>query len=92
MGTTLWIVWTVIGIIGGFMVGRLVGRVRSVALAVCVGICGALLGGWLFVVLCGVDTRMEAISLCSSAAVCAVFLWILVSISPKSGGNNDEGQ
>ena len=52
MGSTLWMVWTVIGIIGGFMVGRLVGKVRSVALSVCVGICGALLGGCLSVV-CG---------------------------------------
>ncbi len=90
MGATLWMVWTVIGIIGGFMVGRLVGRVRSVALAVGVGICGALLGGWLFVVLCGVDSRMETLSLCASAAVCAVFLWVLTAVSPRSGDGSDE--
>lgn len=88
MGSTLWMVWTVIGIIGGFMVGRLVGKVRSVALSVCVGICGALLGGWLFIVLCGVDSKMEAVSLCSSAVVCGLFLWILVAASPKSGGDD----
>ena len=45
MAGSLWIVWTIIGIIGGFMVGRLVPKIRSTAFAVCVGICGALIGG-----------------------------------------------
>ena len=38
MAGSLWIVWTIIGIIGGFMVGRLVPKIRSTAFAVCVGI------------------------------------------------------
>ncbi|WP_300300716.1 GlsB/YeaQ/YmgE family stress response membrane protein [uncultured Muribaculum sp.] len=78
MGASLWIVWTVIGIIGGFMVGRLIPHIRSTALAVCVGICGALLGGFLFIVLLGTGSiDMEVLSLASSAVICALFLWVL---------------
>ncbi len=83
MGASLWIVWAVIGIIGGFMVGRLVPGVRSVFLSVCVGIAGAVLGGWLFVLLFGVSERMESLSLAVSAVVCALFLWAFSCITGK---------
>lgn len=35
MASSLWIVWTIIGIIGGYMAGRLLPCIRSVAFAVC---------------------------------------------------------
>ncbi|MDE6190406.1 MAG: hypothetical protein K2G47_02160 [Muribaculum sp.] len=89
MAGSLWIVWTIIGIVGGFMVGRLVRKVRSTAFAVCVGICGALLGGWLML-LVGSSATMQAVSLLAAAACCAVFLWIMCAAIPKSGGDSDD--
>lgn len=67
MAGSLWIVWTIIGIIGGFMVGRLVPRVRSTAFSVCVGICGALLGGWLLLLI-GSTATMQAVSLATGGS------------------------
>ena len=52
-------------------------------LSVCVGIAGAVLGGWLFVLLCGVSERMESLSLAVSAVVCAIFLWAFSCITGK---------
>lgn len=89
MAGSLWIVWTIIGIIGGFMVGRLVHKVRSTAFAVCVGICGALLGGWLML-LVGSTSTMQTLSLVAAAAGSALFLWILCLATPKSGDDSDE--
>lgn len=88
MGASLWIVWTVIGIIGGFMVGKLVPGIRSVILSVCVGICGAVLGGGLFVLICGVTERMESLSLAVSALICAAFLWGLAVLTEPKGTDN----
>lgn len=87
MAGSLWIVWTIIGIIGGFMTGRLVHKVRSTAFAVCVGICGALLGGWLML-LAGNSPTMQAVSLVTSAAGCALFLWIMCMATPRNGSDD----
>lgn len=89
MAGSLWIVWTIIGIVGGFMVGKLVKKVRSTAFAVCVGICGALLGGWLML-LVGSTATLQAVSLLTAAVGCAIFLWILCVANPKSGGDIDD--
>lgn len=89
MASSLWIVWTIIGIIGGYMVGRLVPRVRSTAFAVCVGICGAILGGWIMLLI-GRTQTFEALSLASAAGVCAIFLWILCTVSPRHGDDDDD--
>lgn len=89
MGISLWIVWTVIGIIGGFMVGKLVPGIRSVVLSVCVGVCGAVVGGGLFVVICGASERMESLSLAVSSLVCAAFLWGLSTITSSKGAEDD---
>lgn len=89
-GASMWIVWAIIGLIGGYMTGRLISRVRSVGLAVCVGICGALLGGFLFIVLCGTAGTMEALSLATAAGMCAIFLWLLVIASPRGSRDDDE--
>lgn len=89
MGASLWVVWIVIGIIGGFMTGKLVSGIHSVFLSVCVGICGAVLGGCLFVLIFGFTERMESLSLAVSALVCAAFLWGLsVLTAPKNTDNN----
>ena len=91
MGASLWITWTVVGIIGGFMVGKLIPRVRNVTLAVCVSICGSLLGGFRFLVLFGTENaNTEVLSLVSSAVVCAIFLWVLTALSPRRRDNDED--
>lgn len=35
MGATLWIVWAIIGVIGGYMAGKLLHTAHSVVLDVC---------------------------------------------------------
>lgn len=90
MASSLWIVWTVIGIIGGYMTGRLVDNVRSVALAVCVGICGALLGGWLLLLALGTGQSAQAFSLASSAVGCAIFLWVLALAMPRRRDDDND--
>lgn len=89
MAGSLWVIWTIIGLIGGYMAGRLVPRIRSVAFAVCVGVCGAILGGWLFILI-GDTMTMQALSLVAAAAVCGVFIWILSLVSPKKGDDDDD--
>lgn len=89
MAGSLWIVWTIIGIIGGFMAGRLVPKIRSTAFAVCVGICGALLGGWIFI-LVGDSSTMQAVSLGAAAVMCAFFLWILYLVSPRRSDDDED--
>ncbi len=41
MGATLWIVWAIIGVIGGYMAGKLLHTAHSVVLDVCVWVCAA---------------------------------------------------
>ncbi len=89
MAGSLWIIWTIIGLIGGYMAGRLVPRIRSVLFAVCVGICGAILGGWLFILI-GDTMTMQALSLVSAAVMCGLFIWILSLVSPKKGDDDDD--
>ncbi len=89
MAGSLWIIWTIIGLIGGYMAGRLVPRIRSVLFAVCVGICGAILGGWLFILI-GDTMTMQALSLVSAAVMCGLFIGILSLVSPKKGGDDDD--
>lgn len=82
LASSLWIAWTLIGIIGGFMVGRLGSRTVNTVLSVCVGICGALLGGWLTIISFGTAERIEILSLVLAAVGCALFLGILARMSP----------
>ena len=89
MAGSLWVVWTIIGLIGGYMAGRLIPRLRSVAFSVCVGICGAILGGWLFILI-GDTMTMQVLSLVASAVMCGVFLWILSVASPKNSDDDDD--
>ena len=67
MGATLWIVWAIIGVIGGYMAGKLLHTAHSVVLDVCVGVCGALLGGWLLVVFSGCVCDIAVDSVIDSA-------------------------
>ena len=90
MGATLWIVWAIIGVIGGYMAGKLLHTAHSVVLDVCVGVCGALLGGWLLVVFFGNNENMQVFSLVTSAVACAILLWTLSLILPGKPDDDDD--
>ena len=77
VGFMTWLAWSLIGLIGGYMTGNLKGAGPVVTgLSVIVGLAGALAGGWLLIEYAGSSDRMQYLSLLSSAALCAVALWI----------------
>ena len=78
IGTSIWLVWALIGLIGGFMTGRFKGAGGGFTLlAVIIGIVGAIGGGVLFAALAGVDEQMQYASLIAAVAVASLLLWIL---------------
>lgn len=78
VGTSIWLVWGLVGLIGGFMTGRFKGAGSVFTLlAVIIGIAGAVGAGALFAALAGVDDRMQYASLIASVAGAALLLWIL---------------
>jgi|GEM_PF-610716 len=92
LGATPWIVWTVIGIVGGYMAGRLLRPDLSTALYLVVGIVGAIAGGWCYTLIFGVTDEDIYISLLSSAVVCGIFLWVASKMTPTdvSGGGSED--
>lgn len=73
-----WIVWAIIGIIGGYSCGRLLTDGPSVLVNLIVGILGSTVGGWLFVRYFGDDDRSIYLSLITSALLCVILLWLLL--------------
>lgn len=90
IGTTNWLVWGLIGIIGGYMAGRLLtGGGGAMWVRIIVGIIAALAGGYAFMAWFGNNDYGQTISLVGSVAVCAIVLW-LVSIIFKSHPSDDD--
>lgn len=86
-----WLVWGLIGIIGGYMSGRLLGSGgSSTVVNVLVGIAGAVLGGWLFVLLFGGSENDLYLSLVASVILCGVFLWLVNSVARSKNGKEEE--
>lgn len=74
-GFVTWLVWCLIGIIGGYMGGKLLTPERSVWPALLSGLLGALVGGWLCIELFGDTELVGYVSLLVSAAFCGIFVW-----------------
>lgn len=90
IGTTNWLVWGLIGIIGGYMAGRLLtGGGVAMWVRIIVGIIAALAGGYAFMAWFGSNDYGQTISLVGSVAVCAIVLW-LVGLIFKSGGDDSD--
>lgn len=81
--TTLWIVWGVIGIIGGYMGARLLQPDRNMAVPLICSIAGALLGGWAYVAIFGMTEQNGYLSLITSMILCALCLWIYCSAADR---------
>lgn len=93
LGSVPWIVWTIIGIVGGYMAGRLLRPDLSAALYLVVGIAGAILGGWCYTLVFGTTDQDVYVSMLSSVVVCALFLWVACKMTPTDiSGDGDEDQ
>ena len=84
-----WIVWAIIGIIGGYSCGRLLTDGPSVLVNLFVGILGSTVGGWLFVRFFGDDDRSIYLSLITSALLCAILLWLLYMVFRKKESDSN---
>ncbi|MCC8070180.1 MAG: GlsB/YeaQ/YmgE family stress response membrane protein [Bacteroidales bacterium] len=90
IGISTWLVWGLIGVIGGYMAGRLIGSGQSmVVLNVVVGIIGAVIGGWVTISYFGQNDQGQTLSLVGSVIICGLLLWVL-NIFVKGRDEPDE--
>lgn len=80
---TTWLVWIIIGIVAGYMTGRLIGGGSKTFLNVVIGVVGAVLGGYIFISMCGDTENNQIISLMSSLAMSGLFLWVATALLVK---------
>lgn len=84
--TTTWIVWALVGFIGGFMVGRMKNRSSGMTLlAIVVGMIFAVVGGWLTCELFGAGEKMQYFSLVIAVLTTSIGLWLLSLFIRNSG-------
>ncbi len=89
---TLWIVWAVIGVIGGYMGAKLLLPHRGILPPVFVSVIGSLLGGWLYVTLFGMTDQNGYVSLITSMILCALFLWVYCAVCDRSAERKRENE
>ncbi len=76
MGIVIWLVWGLVGLIGGYMAGRLLNEGENTVVLVILGIIGALAGGRLMMIFEFLrPDQLELVSLFTAAGGCALFLW-----------------
>lgn len=88
---SVWIVWSVIGIIAGYMSWRLLEPVTTMLVDMPVGIVSALASGWAYTRVAGSDDTDIYVSLLVSAAVSGIVLWLLYLVRRRrihSDGQN----
>lgn len=91
IGLTNWLVWALIGIIGGYMAGRLLtSGGAALWLRVIIGILAAIGGGYAFMAWFGNNDYGQTIALVGAVAVCGIVLWLLSVIFKRPSDNDDE--
>lgn len=91
IGAATWLVWVLIGIIGGYMCGKLLtSGGLSVFLNMILGIGSAVGGGYAFMMWFGENNYGQTISLIGAVVACGIVLWILNTIFPKRQSDEDE--
>lgn len=86
---SVWIVWAIIGVIGGYMTGRLLPSAPT-WLALLTGIAASCLGGWLFTRCFGSSDSDIYLSLIASALMTAIAMWILCAAARATHRENRE--
>lgn len=91
IGATTWLVWALIGAIGGYMCGKLLtsGGVPTLV-NVIVGIAAAIGGGYAFIMWFGENDYGQTISLVGAVVVCAIILWCLSFIFRKTDSDEED--
>ena len=91
IGLTTWLVWALIGAIGGYMCGRLLtsGGLSAIVNGI-VGVASAVGGGYAFMMWFGENDYGQTISLVGAVVVCAIILWCLSFIFRKKGTDEDD--
>lgn len=85
---SVWIVWAIIGVIGGYMTGRLLPYGAPTWLTLIIGVAASCLGGWIFTRYFG-DTDTDIyLSLVSSALLTAIAMWITYSVARRINGGS----
>lgn len=91
IGATDWLVWALIGVIGGYMAGRLLtSGGMALALRVIIGIAAAIGGGYAFLMWFGENDYGQTISLVGSVVVCGIVLWLISLIFRSPDTPEDE--
>lgn len=90
IGLTDWLVWALIGLIGGYMAGRLLtsGGLATVVRVV-IGIAAAIGGGYAAMMWFGENDYGQTISLVGAVVACGSVLWV-ISLIFKSPDSTDE--
>lgn len=90
IGLTDWLVWALIGLIGGYMAGRLLtsGGMATVA-RVIIGIAAAIGGGYAAMMWFGENDYGQTISLVGAVVACGIVLWVM-SLIFKSPDDPEE--
>lgn len=78
----VWLVWAIIGIVGGYMTSKLLLDGTHLWVQCLVGVLGSMLAGWTFLSLLNVDPEAFAkwtyVSLLVAGAGAALLLWPVV--------------
>lgn len=90
LSPSVWIVWIIIGIIGGYMTGQMLPSGAPTWLTLIVGIAAACTGGWLFTHFFGGDDTRIYLSLVISALFTAIAMWITHIIVRHRMSGSDE--
>lgn len=96
---TLWVVWCLIGLCGGYMASRLMLGGRLLAVLVVCGMAGACLGGWLLAEFWPPEPldveRVQILTLVAAVMGCALAVWLATAIArrtlpPDEGDGGDD--
>ena len=88
IGATDWLVWALIGVIGGYMAGRLLtSGGMALVLRVIIGIAAAIGGGYAFLMWFGENDYGQTLSL---VVVCGIVLWLISLIFRSPDTPEDE--
>lgn len=90
IGASNWLVWGLIGIIGGYMAGRLLtGGGMATVVRVVVGIIAAIGGGYAAMTWFGNNDYGQTIALVGAVVACGIVLWLLSLIFPGRKDDDD---
>lgn len=84
ISASTWLVWALVGVVGGYMSGRLLGSGnKGVVARVVIGIAAAIGGGLALMGWAGENDYGQTISLVGSVVACGIVLWLVQLVCNK---------